>query len=98
MLLVPDMAGRPKAGSPLARPAGTPMLYAKVPACALAKLNVKVPTGVSWVFDPVWLKGWPLVTKAVPVIEVGVVQVPPGITSQSGLKPPGDAASGWRGS
>src|SRR6185437_13204833 len=98
MLLVPDMEDRPKAGSLAARPAGTAMLYANVPACAVAKLNVKVPTGVSCVLEPVWLNGWPLVTKTGPVIDVGVVHVPPGMTIQSGLKPPGDDGSGWRGS
>ena len=52
MALEPESVGRLNAGSLEAMPEGGAMLYVKVPAVLLAKLNVKVPTAVTVVFEP----------------------------------------------
>src|SRR6185312_6479932 len=95
MLLVPENAGSPNAGSEGASPAGGVMAYVNVPLEVPAKLNVNVPTRVAADLGP---SGWPFVTYAAPCTVVGEVQVPPGITIQSGLKRPGFAASACLGS
>src|SRR5690242_18691301 len=95
MVLEPEKAGRPNAVSDGARPAGGAMVYANVAVDVPWKLNEKVPTCVRPSLRP---SGWPRVTYTGPVIDVGVVQTPPGITSHNGLKRPGADASGRRGS
>src|SRR5690348_15195281 len=98
MLLVPENAGRPNAGSLWASPAGGAMWYENVPFAVPENVKVKLPTCVAPLLTPDCEKGSPFVTYTGPVIDVGVVHVPPGITIQSGLKRPAPDASAARGS
>src|SRR5688572_26428216 len=102
MALVPASVGNPNAGSPDESPDGGARSYVSVPLREVAKSSVKRPTRVTRKFPGThdWKKGVPLVTKASPTKRVGVVQVPPVITIQMGLKSLGFevAASGSRGS
>src|SRR5438105_4591674 len=100
MGLDPENAGRPNAGSVDATLVGGETVYLKVPVEIVLKSKTKVPTLVAAnaaVFQGCE-NGVPTVTYMSPLYCVGEAQLPTGITSQSGLKLPGDDVSAWRGS
>src|SRR5690242_4187173 len=102
MGLVPEKDGMLNAGLAglFVSAAAGATVYWNVPALEEAKLKTNVPTFVApnaLAFHG-WLKGVPRVTYMSPLYCVGEVQLPTGITIQSGLKLPGDAGSAARGS
>src|SRR5213592_1898866 len=100
MDLLARTVGKPNAGSPEGNPAGAERSYVSVPVREDVKSMVKRPTRVALKLPgtQAWKNGGPFVTKASPTKRVGVVHVPPVITTQIGLKSLPDAvpASGSR--